>query len=66
MPNGVSAGTVGVLVVARNLAYWSTMQSTLAYSRKLVALGRPLVIGTSRKSFLGKLTGREVGERELQ
>ena len=26
-------------------------------------LGRPLVIGTSRKSFLGKLTGRDVTER---
>ena len=26
-------------------------------------LGRPIVIGTSRKSFLGRLTGREVGER---
>jgi dihydropteroate synthase len=26
-------------------------------------LGRPIVIGTSRKSFLGKLTGREVGDR---
>jgi dihydropteroate synthase len=26
---------------------------------ELVALGRPVVIGTSRKSFLGRLTGRE-------
>jgi dihydropteroate synthase len=26
-------------------------------------LGRPILIGTSRKSFLGKLTGREAGER---
>ncbi|HEX5108141.1 MAG TPA: ATP-binding protein [Vicinamibacterales bacterium] len=31
---------VGVLLVARNLAHLSRMQSTLAYSRKLVALGR--------------------------
>ncbi|MFZ0091189.1 MAG: dihydropteroate synthase [Solirubrobacteraceae bacterium] len=30
---------------------------------ELVALGRPLVIGTSRKSFLGSLTGRPVGDR---
>jgi len=30
---------------------------------ELVALGRPLVIGTSRKSFLGAITGRDVGER---
>ena len=30
---------------------------------ELEELGRPIVIGASRKSFLGKLTGREVGER---
>jgi dihydropteroate synthase len=31
--------------------------------RELGELGRPVVIGTSRKSFLGKLTGREADER---
>jgi dihydropteroate synthase len=31
--------------------------------RELGELGRPIVIGASRKSFLGELTGREVGER---
>jgi len=31
--------------------------------RELTALGRPLVLGTSRKSFLGKITGRETAER---
>ncbi|HEV2752266.1 MAG TPA: dihydropteroate synthase [Solirubrobacteraceae bacterium] len=30
---------------------------------ELVALGRPVVVGTSRKSFLGRITGREVGQR---
>lgn len=30
---------------------------------ELVALGRPVVVGTSRKWFLGRITGREVGER---
>ncbi|HLL87491.1 MAG TPA: dihydropteroate synthase [Thermoleophilaceae bacterium] len=35
----------------------------LARLDELVALGRPLVVGTSRKSFLGKLTGRAVDER---
>ena len=30
---------------------------------ELVALGRPVAIGTSRKGFIGKLTGREMGER---
>jgi dihydropteroate synthase len=30
---------------------------------ELTALGRPIAIGTSRKSFLGRLTGRDVTER---
>jgi dihydropteroate synthase len=30
---------------------------------ELVELGQPLVIGTSRKSFLGRLTGRESDDR---
>ena len=37
---GTGKDLVGVLLVARNLAYLTRMQSTLAYSRKLVALGR--------------------------
>ncbi len=37
---GKDGAIVGVLLVARNMAYLSRMQSTLAYSRKLVALGR--------------------------
>jgi signal transduction histidine kinase len=31
---------VGIMLVSRNLAYLSRVQSTIAYSRKLVALGR--------------------------
>jgi dihydropteroate synthase len=30
---------------------------------ELVALGRPILVGTSRKSFLGDLTGRPVDQR---
>ena len=37
---GTDGSLVGILLVARNLAYLSQMQSTIAYSRKLVALGR--------------------------
>jgi signal transduction histidine kinase len=37
---GTDGALVGVLLVSRNLAYLSRMQSTIAYSRKLVALGR--------------------------
>ena len=37
---GANSELVGILLVVRNLAYVSRMQSTIAYSRKLVALGR--------------------------
>ena len=37
---GTDGQLVGVLLVSRNLAHLSRMQSTIAYSRKLVALGR--------------------------
>jgi len=37
---GTRGELMGVLLVSRNLAHLSRMQSTLAYSRKLVALGR--------------------------
>jgi dihydropteroate synthase len=30
---------------------------------EIAAIGRPVVIGTSRKSFLGRITGRDVTER---
>jgi dihydropteroate synthase len=35
----------------------------LARLHELVAIGRPVMIGTSRKSFLGRLTGRSVDQR---
>src|SRR5262245_35602031 len=37
---GTDGRLVGVLLVSRDLSYLSRMQSTMAYSRKLVALGR--------------------------
>ena len=37
---GADGGLVGVLLVSRNLSSFARMQSTLAYSRKLVSLGR--------------------------
>jgi len=37
---GTDGQLIGVLLVCRNIAYLARMQSTLAYSRKLVALGR--------------------------
>jgi dihydropteroate synthase len=48
------------------IGFGKTVEHNLELLRKLdqiVALGRPVVVGTSRKSFLGKLTGRGVDER---
>jgi len=48
------------------IGFGKTVEHNLELLRRLeelVAIGRPLVIGTSRKSFLGRLTGRDVHER---
>jgi len=48
------------------IGFGKTVEHNLELLRRLdelVALGRPLVIGTSRKSFLGRLTGRSEAER---
>jgi dihydropteroate synthase len=37
----------------------------LARLGELKRLGCPILVGTSRKSFLGQLTGRPVGDREI-
>jgi dihydropteroate synthase len=48
------------------IGFGKTVEHNLELLRRLdelVALGRPVVIGTSRKSFLGRLTDRDVDER---
>jgi dihydropteroate synthase len=48
------------------IGFGKTVDHNLELLRRLgelEELGRPIVVGASRKSFLGKLTGREVGER---
>jgi dihydropteroate synthase len=48
------------------IGFGKTLDQNLELLRRLeeiVAIGRPVMVGTSRKSFLGKLTGREVDER---
>lgn len=48
------------------IGFGKTVEHNLELLRRLeeiVAIGRPVVVGTSRKSFIGKLTGREVHER---
>jgi len=48
------------------IGFGKTLDQNLELLRRLeeiVAIGRPVMVGTSRKSFLGKLTGREVDQR---
>lgn len=48
------------------IGFGKTVEHNLQLLRRLdelVALGRPVVIGTSRKAFLGRLTGREAADR---
>jgi dihydropteroate synthase len=48
------------------IGFGKTIEHNLTLLRRLgelVALGRPLVVGTSRKSFLGRMTGRGPLER---
>ena len=48
------------------IGFAKTLEHNLELLRRLdalTALGRPVVLGTSRKSFLGTITGRETAER---
>ena len=48
------------------IGFGKTVEHNLELLRRLGELrelGRPVVVGTSRKSFIGKLTGREVDDR---
>lgn len=48
------------------IGFGKTLDHNLELLRRLGALrelGRPLVVGTSRKSFIGKIDGSEVGDR---
>jgi dihydropteroate synthase len=54
------------IVLDPGIGFGKTVEHNLELIRRLpelVALGRPLLVGTSRKSFLGHLTGREVHDR---
>jgi len=48
------------------IGFGKTLEHNLELLRRLheiVAIGRPVVVGTSRKAFLGRLTGREAKDR---
>jgi dihydropteroate synthase len=50
------------------IGFGKTVEHNLVLLHRLdeiVALGRPVVVGVSRKSFLGKITGREADQRAV-
>ena len=54
------------IVIDPGIGFGKTLNHTIAILKslsQLKGLGRPIVIGTSRKSFIGKLTGEPVSER---
>jgi dihydropteroate synthase len=54
------------LAVDPGIGFGKTLEHNLRLLARLdvlARLGRPLVVGVSRKSFLGKITGREVQDR---
>jgi len=63
----IAAGVVEERIwVDPGIGFGKTVEHNLELIRRLGELrelGRPIVLGTSRKSFLGKLTGSEVGDR---
>jgi dihydropteroate synthase len=60
---GVAEGRIWI---DPGIGFGKTVEHNLELLRRIGELGelaRPIVVGASRKSFLGKLTGREVGDR---
>jgi dihydropteroate synthase len=54
------------IILDPGIGFGKTVAHNLALLQRLpelVALGRPVMVGTSRKSFIGKLTGREIEGR---
>lgn len=56
------------IVLDPGLGFSKTAEHNLLITDRLadlVALGRPVLVGPSRKRFLGSVTGREVAERDM-
>ncbi len=54
------------IILDPGIGFGKTVDHNLELLRRLpelASLGRPVLIGTSRKSFIGKLTGRDVDDR---
>ena len=63
--DGVRAIVIGGVVMSRNLKPIPNrhVQSLFKHLESLHALGRPLLVGVSRKSMIGQALNRPVGER---
>jgi dihydropteroate synthase len=63
----VAAGIAeGRIMLDPGIGFGKTVDHNLELLGRLdeiAALGRPIVVGTSRKSFIGRITGREAGDR---
>jgi dihydropteroate synthase len=65
-----AAGGVGLdhIVLDPGFGFAKTAEQNLLLCDRLaslLALGRPLLVGPSRKRFLGSVTGREIAERDV-
>jgi dihydropteroate synthase len=67
MASAIAAGVAEERIeLDPGIGFGKTVAHNLELLRRLdelVALGRPVVVGTSRKGFLGRLTGREAADR---
>lgn len=55
------------IIIDPGIGFGKTVDHNLAIIKHLIEfriLGRPILIGTSRKSFIGKILGVDVGQRE--
>lgn len=56
------------IVIDPGIGFGKTLEHNLSIMKNLEAfkaLGKPILVGTSRKSFIGKITGTEVHERVI-
>ncbi|MFW6162416.1 MAG: dihydropteroate synthase [Planctomycetota bacterium] len=67
MAMAVQAGVAeDQLIVDPGIGFGKTVEHNLEIQRRLPqlrSLGRPILLGTSRKSFIGRLTGADVADR---
>jgi dihydropteroate synthase len=68
----ISAGVAGIdtdkVLIDPGIGFGKTVEHNLELLRRLMeltVLGRPLVVGTSRKSFIGRITGEDEPSRRL-